>query len=178
MAQHADMKAIPEKGFNIEGVIWKPYKGGSKFINGDVLFARITPCLENGKTGIVDFLKEGEVGFGSTEFIVFRSKEKIKTPFIACLARNEDFRMRCIQSMVGSSGRQRVQNTVFDDIKLSFDNELLSLFDNITSPFFEDMSSSKHQNISLQNLRDTLLPKLISGELRVQEAEKIIADHG
>ena len=54
---------------------------GSKFINGDTLLARITPCLENGKTALVDFLKENESGFGSTEFIVLRGKDEIKSPF-------------------------------------------------------------------------------------------------
>ena len=53
------------------------YSGGAKFRNGDTLLARITPCLENGKTAQVRFLNDGEVGFGSTEYIVLRAKEGV-----------------------------------------------------------------------------------------------------
>ncbi len=57
-AKFADMKALPTTGYAIEGVELKPYAGGAKFQKNDVLLARITPCLENGKTGFVDFLNE------------------------------------------------------------------------------------------------------------------------
>ena len=56
------------------------YSGGAKFCNGDTILARITPCLENGKTAFVDILQEGEAGFGSTEFIVMRAKEGVSDP--------------------------------------------------------------------------------------------------
>ena len=72
VSKFADMKTLPIRGYSVNGVIEKEFKGGAKFSNGDVLLARITPCLENGKTAIADFLEEGEVGFGSTEFIVLR----------------------------------------------------------------------------------------------------------
>lgn len=86
------------------------FKGGSKFRNWDTLIARITPCLENGKTAYVDILNDGEVAFGSTEFIVMRKKESITDDkFIYYLAISQEFRSKAIQSMIGSSGRQRVQ---------------------------------------------------------------------
>ena len=94
--------------------------GGSKFSNGDTIMARITPCLENGKTAFVDILNDGEVGFGSTEFIVMRAKEGISDPqFVYYLATNPAFRSVAIKSMVGSSGRQRVQQSVLDELELS-----------------------------------------------------------
>ena len=87
---------------------------GSKFQNGDTLFARITPCLENGKTGFVQFLpNEKAVGCGSTEFIVLRSRT-LTPEFVYCLARSEEFRGNAIKSMTGASGRQRVQGRCFD----------------------------------------------------------------
>ncbi len=96
------------------------FAGGSKFCNGDTIMARITPCLENGKTAFVDVLAEGEVAFGSTEFIVMRAKEGISdTQFIYYLATSPAFRNVAIKSMVGSSGRQRVQQSVLDELILT-----------------------------------------------------------
>lgn len=96
------------------------YSGGAKFCNGDTILARITPCLENGKTAFVDILQEGEVGFGSTEFIVMRAKEGVSDPqFVYYVAISPFFRERAIKSMVGSSGRQRVQQSVIESLELS-----------------------------------------------------------
>lgn len=95
------------------------FSGGSKFSNGDTIMARITPCLENGKTAFVDVLEEGEIAFGSTEFIVMRARENISDPqFIYYLATSPMFRNIAIKSMVGSSGRQRVQQGVLDELML------------------------------------------------------------
>lgn len=86
------------------------YRGGMKFRNGDTIVARITPCLENGKTAYVDILKEDEVGFGSTEYIVLRAIPNKTVPeFIYYLARSDKFREKAISLMTGTSGRQRVQ---------------------------------------------------------------------
>lgn len=86
------------------------FKGGTKFRNGDTLIARITPSLENGKTAKVSLLDKNEVGFGSTEFIVARAKESISDEnFVYYLMLNPSIREVAIKSMVGTSGRQRVQ---------------------------------------------------------------------
>ena len=96
------------------------YNGGAKFRNGDTIMARITPCLENGKTSFVDFLDDKEVAFGSTEFIVMRAKEGITdSQYIYYLATSPEFRKVAIQSMVGSSGRQRVQQGVLNEYEIS-----------------------------------------------------------
>ena len=95
------------------------FNGGAKFCNGDTIMARITPCLENGKTAFVDMLDEGEVGFGSTEFIVMRAKTGISDPqFVYYTTTNPAFRNVAIKSMVGSSGRQRVQQSVLEELEL------------------------------------------------------------
>lgn len=95
------------------------YSGGTKFQNGDTIMARITPCLENGKTAYVDILSDGEVAFGSTEFIVMRARPGISdSQFIYYLAISPVFRNVAIKSMVGSSGRQRVQQGVLDELEL------------------------------------------------------------
>ena len=95
------------------------FAGGSKFCNGDTIMARITPCLENGKTAFVDILADGEVAFGSTEFIVMRARDGISdSQFVYYLATSPAFRNVAIKSMVGSSGRQRVQQGVLDELEL------------------------------------------------------------
>ena len=104
----------------ISGFEKASFSGGTKFKNGDTLLARITPCLENGKTAQVNILDDGEIGFGSTEFIVLRSKAGITNKdFIYYLAISPKFREIAIQSMVGSSGRQRVQQSVVEDTQIS-----------------------------------------------------------
>lgn len=96
------------------------FNGGAKFCNGDTIMARITPCLENGKTAYVDMLDDGEIGFGSTEFIVMRAKTGVSDPqFVYYTAINPVFRNVAIKSMVGSSGRQRVQQSVLEELELS-----------------------------------------------------------
>ena len=96
------------------------FNGGAKFCNGDTVMARITPCLENGKTAYVDMLDDGEIGFGSTEFIVMRAKTGISDPqFVYYTAINPVFCNVAIKSMVGSSGRQRVQQSVLEELELS-----------------------------------------------------------
>jgi len=91
----------------------EPYNGGMKFRNGDTLVARITPCLENGKTAYVDILDDGEIGFGSTEYIVIREKPEVSDKqFLYYFSISPEFRDVAILSMTGSSGRQRVQTEV------------------------------------------------------------------
>lgn len=95
------------------------FTGGTKFRNGDTIMARITPCLENGKTAQVSILDDDEVGFGSTEYIVFRAKEGISDPdFIYYLVCSPLVREPAIKSMVGSSGRQRVQTDVVQRLEV------------------------------------------------------------
>lgn len=96
------------------------FSSGTKFANGDTIMARITPCLENGKTAFVDCLRENEIAFGSTEFIVLRAKPGVSDPqFVYYLATSPEFRNVAIKSMVGSSGRQRVQQPVLENLELT-----------------------------------------------------------
>ena len=141
---------------------------GSKFRNGDTLFARITPCLENGKTGFVQFLPSDDaVAFGSTEFIVLRSRT-LTAEFVYLLARSDAFRDNAIKSMSGASGRQRVREACFDSFLLANpDQETLAKFAAVTRPMFQLIQSLALKNSNLRTTRDLLLPKLISGELDV-----------
>lgn len=103
---------------DVPGFEMEVFSGGTKFRNGDTIMARITPCLENGKTAKVDVLDDVEVGFGSTEYIVFRAKEGNDPDFIYYLVTSPVVREPAIKSMVGSSGRQRVQTDVVQGLKV------------------------------------------------------------
>ena len=117
----------------------EPYLGGAKFRNGDTIMARITPCLENGKTAYVSILDDNEVGFGSTEYIVFRAKDGISCPdFIYYLTISSLVREPAIKSMVGSSGRQRVQQSIIDELEipnfsLSYQQHIVDILGSIDS---------------------------------------------
>jgi len=107
--KYVEMAAIPEGVKEIDYFDIKKYKGGSRFKNGETLFARITPCLENGKTAQVNVLEDNEVGFGSTEFIVLRPTEpEVDKEFVYYLCRHPEFRLYAQARMEGTSGRQRV----------------------------------------------------------------------
>ena len=103
---------------DVPSVEWEHFSGGTKFRNGDTIMARITPCLENGKTAKVSCLEEGEIGFGSTEYIVFRAKEGVDEDYLYYLVCSPAVREPAIKSMVGSSGRQRVQNDVVQNLEI------------------------------------------------------------
>jgi type I restriction enzyme S subunit len=162
-----EMADLPTDSMVIQNSILRDGRRGSKFKNGDTLLARITPCLENGKTGFVDFLADGEVARGSTEFIVLRSK-RLTPEFVYCFTRTYHIREHAIKSMVGSSGRQRVQESCFDDYKVRVPvNSLLNLFREIAEPVFRMIKVLQWQNQKLRAACDLLLPRLMSGEAAV-----------
>mgnify|MGYP002775255392 CR=1 FL=1 len=98
---------------------YEPYSGGAKFQNGDTIMARITPCLENGKHAFVSILDEGEIAYGSTEYFVFCGKENVSDDdFVYYLTKTPLFRDTAIKSMVGSSGRQRAQMDVLENLQM------------------------------------------------------------
>jgi len=177
LAPYLDMANMPIQGPYPGSWVVREMGSGMKFINGDTLVARITPCLENGKTAYVNFLDEGQVGWGSTEYIVLRPKKGIPPVFAYLLARTEDFRNFAIKQMTGSSGRQRVPSDSISNYSISSPNIESLIFKNfgeIVAPFFERIKSAMLQSRTLAALRDALLPKLISGELRVPDAERIV----
>lgn len=145
---------------------------GAKFQNDDTLFARITPCLENGKTGLVRDLPGDGVGFGSTEFIVMRGH--IAGPsFTYLLARHNPFRAHAQRSMSGASGRQRARTESVKLFEIALPpRKLLDQFEAIVWPMLELVGRLSVANKHLAASRDLLLPRLISGELSVIAAER------
>lgn len=163
-----DMKCLSQNGMSISEGINRKINSGSAFRNNDTLLAKITPCLENGKTGFVMNLKENKLGRGSTEFIVMRGKEGTSPCFVYCLARNLEFRDIAILSMTGTSGRQRVQINVLKEFLIGLSKNKMKIFHTTAFDLFEKIKQNQFQMFTLSQLRDTLLPKLISGEVRIK----------
>jgi len=175
-APYIEMAALPTSGSFTESPVLRPFGSGTRFRNGDTLLARITPCLENGKTAFVQCLPDNTVGWGSTEYIVMRPKLPVPQEFGYLLARDAAFREQAIRSMTGTSGRQRVQADSVAAFKLAApSNEAVwDAFSRVVAPAFISVKANAEEIATLSQLRDTLLPKLISGELRVLDAERIV----
>lgn len=166
---YVPMASLSEVGMTVDSSYFESRTEHTavKFCKDDVLLARITPCLENGKTAFVHFLEENEVACGSTEFIVLRGN-RVSPYFTYCLSRSYDFRENAIKSMVGSSGRQRVQTSCFEKFVMGLPpRSLLTQFDETAKGCFEQISNLTKQNQKLRTARDLLLPKLMSGEIAV-----------
>jgi type I restriction enzyme S subunit len=165
IVSYIEMADLQENSLCIKNSIKREFSAGSKFKNEDTLLARITPCLENGKTGFVNILKEGEIAFGSTEFIVMRPKKGVSPFWIYCLAKDENFRLHAISSMIGSSGRQRVHSDYLKEYILpKIDFQIMDKFDKIANSVFEKIKLKNIEKNLLLNLNDLLLSKMTKGE--------------
>jgi type I restriction enzyme S subunit len=167
------MNCLSDGSMLITGHEWREGNSGSKFRNGDTLFARITPCLENGKTGYVQFLPSVDaVAFGSTEFIVLRANS-LCPELVYLMARSDAFRDNAIKSMSGATGRQRVKEACFDSFLFAHpDSKTIEHFASVSRPMFRAIHNLARKNTNLRTTRDLLLPKLISGELDVSSLQE------
>ena len=150
---------------DIPGYELEPFSGGTKFRNGDTIMARITPCLENGKTAKVAVLDDGEVGFGSTEYIVFRAKDGVDEDFIYYLVCSPLVREPAIKSMVGSSGRQRVQTDVVQNLEIMVpDYEEQKRISGILKSLDDKIAANTEVNKNLQEQAQSLYENLIADD--------------
>lgn len=171
LAPYLDMANMPANGHVPDVVRERPYGSGMRFTNGDTLMARITPCLENGKTAYVDFLKDGETGWGSTEYIVLKPIPPLPDEFAYYLARSAGFREFAIQNMTGTSGRQRVPAKALSEFLLPLpSNSIVVEFGRIVRSILSRVSEATQESSTLAALRDALLVKLISGEFHAYES--------
>ncbi|HXW35607.1 MAG TPA: hypothetical protein VEJ87_13595, partial [Acidimicrobiales bacterium] len=170
------MTSLSESCMHVAPIEQRAGASGARFQNGDTLFARITPCLENGKTAYIQCLDQGEVASGSTEFIVLRSKQ-LCPEYTYLLARSEPFRAHAIQSMSGASGRQRVRESCFNSFLLPVPPDtLLRSFAAQVRPIFELSYALFITNSILRSTRDLLLPRLFSGEVDVADLDIVVPE--
>lgn len=161
ITKHVEMSRLRVDSMVIEGYEEKEFNGGSKFNNLDTLLARITPCLENGKTAFVNCLNKDEIGTGSTEFIVMRAKKDISPYWVYCVARDKEFRKYAISSMVGSSGRQRVHEDYLKTYKLNkIDAESMKNFHDRVEGLFKFIKIKSLEINKLYNIKEILLSRI------------------
>lgn len=157
IARCFDMSTLPLKGCIPVGGEYKPYNGGMRFINGDTILARITPCLENGKAAYINILDENEVAFGSTEYIVLSPKENVPSSFFYFLARNSTFISYAVAHMNGSSGRQRVSGSDIANYPIKEPNkDELQMFDKYASKVLYEMKVSALEIEKLKELQENI----------------------
>ena len=162
-ARYFEMETLPTNGCIPTGDFIKPYNGGVRFINGDTLIARITPCLENGKAAYINILEDNEVAFGSTEYIVFASKGNMPSSFYYFLIRNAKFVTFALQFMNGSSGRQRVSGEELASFPLCRPScENLEAFDKVASLVLEQMKDNTYEIQKLKQLQEVIAATISS----------------
>lgn len=168
IAPFLEMSNLSTTTYAPNGWYDRAFSSGTKFKNGDTLLARITPCLENGKTAYIDFLKDEQIAWGSTEYIVMRPKGELHPFFAYIVAKYQDFRDYAESCMSGSSGRQRVDvdNLKGYEIKIP-DSETIKQFNLSIESIVGKMNCNNNQIRSLTKLRDTLLPKLMNNEIKI-----------
>ena len=157
IAPNIPMANIKEFQRDVVKIDYSEFRGGTKFRNGDTLLAKITPCLENGKTAFVNCLQEDEIGFGSTEFIVLRAKENIDERFLYYLSISPEFRKQAISLMEGTSGRKRVnENALKISDFLIPDFEEQRKIANILSAIDDKIQINNQINRELEDMAKTL----------------------
>lgn len=155
----------------------KELTGGSRFINGDTLFARITPCMENGKICQVRNLENG-IGFGSTEFHVLRGKDGVSdSDFVYYLSRWDEVRDHAEHNMEGSSGRQRVPKQAFDNLYLNLpplptQHRIAS----ILSSLDDKIDHLHRENATLEQMAETLFRQWFVVEAKEEWEEGKLGD--
>lgn len=173
VAPYLDMKRMPTDGHAPESWTNRAFGSGMRFMNGDTLVARITPCLENGKTAFVDFLEDEQIAWGSTEYIVLRPRKPLPPIYAYCLARTSEFRQYAIQNMSGTSGRQRVAPTAMDHLQIAVpSDDVAAAFADAVEAMFACIRAGMNESRQLAKVRDYLLPRLLSGAVRVQTTDE------
>ena len=174
---YLDMKNLPEFGLLVSDWGSREPRGGARFQNGDSLLARITPCVENGKMAFVDFLEEGQVGYGSTEYIVLRPKPGIPAAVPYVISANPEFRAAAALLRTGTSGRQRVQGSeLASSVIVIPDRESLCEFGKFSQALLKRLGAARTENQILASTRDELLPLLMSGRITVGAASSRVEE--
>lgn len=156
-------------------------KGYTNFCEGDVLFAKITPCMENGKSAIVDKL-ENDIGFGSTEFYVLRCDEnKLNNKYLHYFVRQKTFRDEAKGEMTGAVGQQRVPKTFLENYKMKVptleeQQEIVNILDKLLAKY-NKIKNLEQQLEKIELLKKAILAKAFRGELGTNNPDEESAEN-
>lgn len=144
-------------------------KGYTSFINGDLIFAKITPCMENGKIAVLDNLVNG-VGYGSTEFHVSRLHREIDKRYLFFYFIQTAFRKEAKRKMTGSAGQLRVPTAFFKNVFLPIpplpeQRAIVAKIEQLFSELDNGISCLKKAQEQLKDYRQAVLKQAFEGEL-------------
>ena len=144
-------------------------KGFTPFTNGDVIFAKITPCMENGKIAVLSNLRNN-IGFGSTEFHVFRTKNELNNQYLFYFLIQDTFRAKAQHNMTGAVGQKRVPRRFLEESEIALPplNQQTQIVEEIEKRFSEADNLEKAIDDSLaksERLRQSILKQAFEGKL-------------
>lgn len=153
--------------------------GFTNFSKGDVIFAKITPCMENGKSAIVGPLVN-DIGYGSTEFYVLRCKEELNNKYLYHMVRNTTFRAEAKAVMTGAVGQQRVPKTFLQEYQLLLPNlpeqhEIVRLIDDLLAREHKAQQATEQALASIDLMKKSILARAFRGELGTNKASEASA---
>ncbi|WP_443684162.1 restriction endonuclease subunit S [Phascolarctobacterium succinatutens] len=153
--------------------------GFTNFSKGDVIFAKITPCMENGKSAIVGPLVN-DIGYGSTEFYVLRCKEELNNKYLYHMVRNTTFRAEAKAVMTGVVGQQRVPKTFLQEYQLllptlSEQHEIVRLIDDLLARERAAQQAAEQALASIDLMKKSILARAFRGELGTNKASEASA---
>ena len=151
-------------------------KGYTPFLEGDVLFAKITPCMENGKMAIVPAVRNG-IGFGSTEFHVLRSLSEISAKYVYYYVSSQSFRREAEHKMSGAVGQKRVTTPYLTNCEIPVppENEqhrIVAKIEELFSELDKGIENLKTARAQLKVYRQALLKHAFEGKLTAQWREQ------
>lgn len=175
LAPYIDMSMLPTSSALVAKPQQRKPAGGRKFQNGDTLVARITPCLENGKTAFIDCLDGEEIGIGSTEYICIRSSPTMPAMWTYFLARSPRFREYAVRNMNGTSGRQRCSAESIARYPIAIPTaESLTTFGKVADPMQKALRDLMDETEVVREARDALRPLLLAGKITPNSAAKLL----
>lgn len=165
------MEDLSEEGKVINKLVrqFKQVKSGyTQFVENDILFAKITPCMENGKGGLVTKLNNG-IGYGSTEFHIIRTKDIKLLFFLYQYTLYKPFRAKAEMQMTGSAGQQRVPKDFFERYQIPIPPlEEQVMIGNILNRFDSKIDKEQKYYNKLILIKQGLMQDLLTGKVRVK----------
>ena len=150
-------------------------KGYTSFRNGDIIFAKVTPCMENGKAAVVSGLTNG-VGFGSTEFFVLRTSERIDPKYLLHFVLQQSFRKEAARNMTGAVGLRRVPKSWLEQQRIPLppiaaQRQIVAEIEKQFTRLDAGVAALRRVQANLKRYRAAVLKAACEGRLVPTEAE-------
>ena len=150
-------------------ILGKVRSGFTNFSEGDVVFAKITPCMENGKSAIIGKLVN-DIGYGTTEFYVLRCGKKLSNKYLYHIVRSKKFRDEAKANMTGAVGQQRVPKDFMENYNLNLPTlneqiEIVRIIDNLLAKEQQVHSIAQNAIAQIDLIKKSILARAFRGQL-------------